>query len=96
MGKITWSVLARQDLWEIHDYIAGDSPFYAEKTIEKFFERVAILEKLPQIGRTVPEFEDETIRELVEGNYRIVYWLQDKNITVLRVHHSARLLRNLY
>lgn len=39
MGKITWSALARQDLWEIHDYIANDSTFYAQKTIEKFFER---------------------------------------------------------
>jgi len=96
MGKIAWSTLARQDLWEIHDYIASDSIFYAEKTIEKFFERVTILEKFPQIGRMAPEFEDETIRELIEGNYRIVYWIQDKDITILRVHHSARLLRNLY
>lgn len=36
MGKITWSLLSRQDLWEIHDYIANDSPFHAQKTVKIF------------------------------------------------------------
>ncbi len=96
MGKITWSIVARQDAREIHDYIASDSPFYAQKTVEKFFERVKILKNFPQIGREVPEFEDEAIRELIEGNYRIIYWVQSEDITILRVHHSARLLRKRY
>lgn len=95
MGKIIWSVAARKDLWEIHDYIANDSPFYAERMIERFFDRVSILTTLPQIGRVVPEFEDESIRELTEGNYRIVYFVLNQDETILRVHHTARLLKNL-
>ena len=36
MAEITWSKLALDDLDSIHDYIAKESPFHAQKTIEEF------------------------------------------------------------
>ncbi|MBK7357644.1 MAG: type II toxin-antitoxin system RelE/ParE family toxin [Saprospiraceae bacterium] len=57
----------------IHDYIAHDLTSYASRFIEKLLVRVKQLEIFPKSGKIVPEFGIENIRELIEGNYRIVY-----------------------
>jgi len=93
MVKISWSILAAVDLEEIEEFISSDSPTYAAQTIEKIYSRTFVLQKFPRAGRIVPEFGVPSVRELMEGNYRIVYWLKSADeIIVLRVHHSARLL----
>jgi mRNA-degrading endonuclease RelE of RelBE toxin-antitoxin system len=38
--------------------------------------------------------QDENIRELILGNYRIIYRIiSEERIDILTVHHSAKLLR---
>jgi plasmid stabilization system protein ParE len=94
MVKINWSDAAFDDLKEIEEYIAKDSIIYAIRTITKIEKRTEILRSFPKFGRKVPELENENIRELIEGNYRIVYFLKNrKEIIILRVHHSARLFK---
>lgn len=73
--------------------ISKDSKHYAERLIEKIIERVDQLEGFPKSGRVVPGFESETIRELLEGNYRIIYELSEDQIGIVRVYHSARQLK---
>ena len=73
MGKIIWTEIAIEDLKLIHEYISKDSKSYADRCIEKIINRVTQLENFPKAGRVVPEFASEVIRELIEGNYRIVY-----------------------
>ena len=34
----------------------------------------------------------ENIREILHGNYRVIYRLTDDSLQILTVHHSARLL----
>jgi len=53
---------------------------------------ISNLSKFPKLGRVVPEYGDDTIREIVKGNYRIVYKIDDsKNtIVVLTIHHAKR------
>jgi len=93
MVKVIWTDSAIQDLNDIGDYIAKDSGRYAEITVQKLFNSVDILEKHPFLGKMVPEFEDENIRELIRGNYRIVYQLIDEfRIDILTVHNCARLI----
>lgn len=93
MIKITWSILAHNDLGEVEKFIAKNSPYYALRTIQKIYDRVNVLKKFPKSGRVVPEFNDSTIRELLEGNYRIVYYIANKQtIIVLRIHHASRFL----
>jgi toxin ParE1/3/4 len=80
----------------INDYISIDSEFYAEKFINKIHERTSILEIHTHIGKVVPEFNDQSIRELIEDPYRIIYKVEsDDEIFIVRVHHSSRLLRKL-
>ncbi|MCX6226538.1 MAG: type II toxin-antitoxin system RelE/ParE family toxin [Bacteroidia bacterium] len=48
----------------------------------------------PYIGRIVPEFNKKVIREIMAGNYRIIYRIQSNiQVDVLRVYHAARLLK---
>lgn len=95
MEKIEWSALALADLRSIYEYISHDSAFYAERLIDKIAGRINQLEKFPQSGRVVPEFNNEMIRELIEGSYRIVYLVSDSEISIARIYHSAMILKKL-
>lgn len=93
MVKINWTKLALSDLQGVHEYISHDSVRYAQITVNKIYDRVESLKAQPFSGRIVPEFDDKAIKELIEGNYRIVHYLVDEErIDVLRIYHSARKL----
>lgn len=95
MVKINWTNFALQDLLEIAEFISKDSTRYAQMTVKHLFESPSILKTHPKAGRIVPEFHDETLRELIRGSYRLVYRIVDKNrIDILTIHHSARLIKN--
>ncbi|MCC5668610.1 type II toxin-antitoxin system RelE/ParE family toxin [Nostoc sp. CHAB 5784] len=44
-------------------------------------------------GRVVPEIAQEDIREIIFGNYRIVYLVSDDQVNILTVFHSSRQLK---
>ena len=46
----------------------------------------------PQSGRIVPELDYEEIREIIHGNYRIIYQISSENIEILTVRHGRQLL----
>ena len=46
-----------------------------------------------KIDRIVPEFDDESIREIIHSPFRIVYLLEEKTIHIIRVWRSERLLK---
>ncbi|MCX6319594.1 MAG: type II toxin-antitoxin system RelE/ParE family toxin [Bacteroidetes bacterium] len=93
MVKIVWTELALEDLRSIYDYISRDSKVYAERVVDKIILRADQLENFPNSGRVVPEFEDVTIRELIQGNYRIIYKTSATQVSIIRIHHSARILK---
>ncbi len=93
MVKLIWTEFALEDLRLIHEYISLDSELYADRFIEKLLKRVDQLEHFPKSGRVVPEFNSESIRELIEGNYRIVYKISTNQVAIVRVHHAARQLK---
>ncbi len=82
--KVVWTDQALQKLYEIEDYIAQDSVDRAIKFIDKLVSRSEELENHPEMGRVVPELGDQRIREILEGNYRIVYRVL-KKIEILTV-----------
>jgi addiction module RelE/StbE family toxin len=94
MVKIVWTELSISDLKEIFDYIADDSIRYASITANKIYQNVQPIMENPYIGRMVPEFSKKSIREIINGNYRIIYLIKNKNqVDILRVYHVARSLR---
>jgi len=93
MGKVTWTIIAREDLKEIGDYIALDSLMYAKRTISTLISRTKILKSQPFIGRSVPEqTENSDIRKLIEVSYPIIYKLFERDVLILSVIKSDRLL----
>ncbi|MBK7303932.1 MAG: type II toxin-antitoxin system RelE/ParE family toxin [Saprospiraceae bacterium] len=95
MVKVVWTKLALDDLKIIHTSISLDSTSYAGRFIDKLLNRVRQLENFPRSGRIVPEFGIENIRELIEGNYRIVYKLNNEGVFIVRVHHSSMMLSDI-
>lgn len=94
MVKIVWTEISIIDLKEIFDFIADNSVKYASITTQNIYQRTQELIQNPNLGRIVPEFKKKTIRELIFGNYRIIYRIKnEKQIDILRVFHSARLLK---
>ena len=93
MVVIIWTEFAIEDLRTIHEYISKDSKRYADRFVEKLLERIEQLENFPKSGRIVPEFNSVSIRELIEGNYRIIYKISSNHIGIVRVHHAARQLK---
>ena len=74
---VKWSLPARNDLRQIHDYIAKDSRYYATNVIQEIKEKTETLIELPEIGRTVPEIRDQNIRELIVYSYRLIYEISE-------------------
>jgi plasmid stabilization system protein ParE len=90
--RIRWSPLAIDRVSEIAGYIARDSSDAAESWVNTVFEKVEGLKRFPESGRIVPETRNRTIRELIYGNYRIIYRLEEKRISVLTVRHGKQIL----
>ncbi len=94
MVKIVWTELSIADLKEIFDFIAEDSNRYATITSNTIYQRVQPIMDNPFIGRIVPEFNQRLIRELIVGNYRIIYRIKsDTRVDILRIYHTSRLLK---
>jgi len=97
MAQIVWSLRSLKDIDEIANYISKDSFQYAEEQVRQFFIRAKVLEKNPMIGRMVPELKVKAIRQILCGNYRIIYEVFNQlQVGIITVHHQSRLLeRNL-
>jgi mRNA-degrading endonuclease RelE of RelBE toxin-antitoxin system len=67
--------------------------------IKNIMDSVRILEHNPFAGRVVQDYvdkyADKSVRELISGNYRIIYVIKDNLINVVKVHHQARLLNDI-
>lgn len=68
MASIAWTVAAGSDLRDITEYISRDSPTYAAATADRILDAIDNLSKYPKLGRVVPEYNNESIRELIVGN----------------------------
>ncbi len=90
--KIIWSPLAIARASEIANYIAQDNLSASEKWVETVFEKVQLLVSSPKCGRMVPEILRKDIRALIYGNYRILYRLESKKITILTIRHGKQIL----
>ena len=89
MAKIIWSGLAKEHLQEIDKYISEGSPFYSIIFIDKLIASVEKIGSFPQIGRIVPEFERNDLREIFFHKYRIVYQLRNNVVTIVAIVHGA-------
>ncbi|BCU13540.1 MULTISPECIES: type II toxin-antitoxin system RelE/ParE family toxin [Microcystis] len=92
--KVFWTETAVNHLSAIYNYISQNSPQYAQRLVERLTRRSEQIANFPFSGRLVPEFETEQIREVIEGSYRIIYYIKPEQIDVIAVLHAARNIEN--
>jgi len=88
--KVHWTDTARDHLRAIHAYIARNSPRYADRIVDRLTRRSQQIAEFPLSGRVVPEFEVRQIRQVLEGPFRIIYYIKPDRIDVLAVIHGAQ------
>ena len=88
--KVHWTGTAEGHLDAIYAYIAQDSPRYALRMVDRLTRRSRQIADFPLSGRKVPEYEMDQIREVIEGPYRIIYYLKPDQIDVLAVIHGSQ------
>jgi toxin ParE1/3/4 len=88
--RVVWTQPARDDLREIWEHIAADSGRYARQVSGRLVDAVGRLRTYPLSGRIVPELNRPELREVIQGNYRVVYRTTPEAVEVLAVVHTSR------
>ena len=87
-----WSARALARLNQIHAHIAQDNPSAALRTVQQIVRRAGQIVQFPSSGRRVADYARDDVRELIEGQYRIVYRLGKDHVEILTVKHAAQRL----
>lgn len=66
--------------------------FYAKMFARDVLEAIERLESFPLSVRMLPELKNNCIKELILGNDRIIYQVENDTAHILAVYHSSRLL----
>ena len=93
--KVFWTETAVNHLSSIYSYISQNSPQYAQRLVERLTHRSEQIAQFPLSGRIVPEFENKQIREVIEGSYRIIYYLKLDQIDIIAVLHGSQQIKAL-
>ncbi len=89
--KVIWSPLAIEKLKDITAYISQDNPQAAHQLAESLFDLADNITAHPEKGRKVPELADNRYRELIYGNYRLIYKITN-DIHILTIRNCRQLL----
>lgn len=93
--KVVWDSGASDDLYELY-HAFNNAEGRADAIIEAIFNAASLLEDFPFLGRSVPEINLPSIRELIVQKYRIIYFANNSSeIRILAVRHSAKPLGDL-
>ena len=90
MRKLIWTEPALDDLDAIFDFISKDSEYYANSFVNEIIDYAEKVQNFPELGRIIPEYGLENIRELIFQSYRIIYQLSNERILILTVIHGKR------
>jgi toxin ParE1/3/4 len=92
MPNVRWTRPALSDLNDIVRYMSRDDPSAVRRLASKLREVTPALKDQAQLGRMVPETGNESIRELVRGNYRVMYRVANSEVQILAVVEAHRLV----
>ncbi len=93
--KVRWTPRAVEDLKSIARFIGLDNPAASRRFADKLKRRAESVRRFPNRGRVVSEFDREDVRELIEGNYRIVYRVKKDAISILSLFEGHKQLGDL-
>ena len=91
--RVIFSRYAENDLIEIVEYYYNINIQYANNILSNIEAKINGLCLFPERGRIVPELEKQSIidyRELIEENYRIIYSIQNFEVTIHSIIDARR------
>jgi len=88
---LRWTEQAVEDIRAIREFIERDSRRYGRLVTERLVESTSQISLFPKAGRVVPEIGREDVREIIVGEYRIVYRLEAEAAVLLTIFRSSRL-----
>lgn len=88
--KLIWADSAVDDLDCTAEYISRDSPAYAASFVRRVVAVVESVQRMPESGGIVPEFDRQDLREVLVDSYRIIYSLSVSEIRIVAIIHGAR------
>ncbi|MGB0204276.1 MAG: type II toxin-antitoxin system RelE/ParE family toxin [Neptuniibacter sp.] len=92
--NISFSKSAIEDLKAIKEYYSEQGvPQIGQDFVAAIVEHIETLTTHPDVDRVVPEFNEESIRELIHAPFRVVYLRESKSINIVRIWRSERLLK---
>jgi toxin ParE1/3/4 len=74
---------------------AEDSEEYAKIFARRIIDTIEATADFPYSGRIVPEMKNETIREKILTNYRVIYRIYEESIEIVRIIHNARNFKDM-
>jgi len=87
---VEWTEAATTQVVAIRDYLLSVSSPYAQMIADRIVSKTEMLEHQPYLGPEVPEYGDESLREVFEHPYRILYRVHSERVQVVAVIHSSR------
>jgi toxin ParE1/3/4 len=96
--EVLWASMAENDLRDLIEYIAADSPANILKILDKIKQKVSSLYSLPERGRLVSELQDQGIllyRELIVPPWRIIYRVAERKIYVVSILDARRNIEDI-
>jgi toxin ParE1/3/4 len=87
---VAWSDRALRDLESIRAYVAQDDPRAADAWLHRLVAAAERASWLPRAGRVVPEIQEDLVREVLCGSYRVTYRIREGGITVATVFEGHR------
>ncbi len=85
---IRWASKALLDITEVLNYVAQNNPQRADVLAEEIERSVTALLENPYIGRKIPEYNQEHLRERIVKTIRVLYRITPEQIEVLGVFPS--------
>lgn len=94
--QIRWTREGIESFESVIEYIARDSQYYAGSFAKRILQRIESLADFPLMGRVVPEYRNESLRELLYQNYRIVYKVSGHTVYITLIIHGSHQMPDVF
>ena len=90
--RVFWTTRALDDLLAIRETVRVDLGRPADRLVGRLVSRSEQLAQFERSGRVVPEFGRESVREILESPYRLIYRIGGTRLDVVAVIHERQRL----
>lgn len=93
MVRLIWTAPALDDLTDIRNFIAGESTRHATDEVDRILATAESLQQFPHLGKIIGKKTTPPLRQILSGNYRIIYRNSEPDLVeILVITHGSRLM----